>query len=368
VKVLAVDLVRVRLPFVEATVTSYGVETHREVALVRIVTAESEGWGEDVALPRPHYVAEYADASLDVLRHDLVPRLVEVADLTSADVREILAPVRGWNMAKAALCDAVLDAELRAAGRSLAQHLGLNRDRVPAGRVIGLHADVATTVEAALSAVAEGYRRLKIKIAPDRDHEVLTAVRRAVGDEIVLLADANAAYRREDASRLARLDSVGLAAIEQPLAIEDLSGHVNLARQIGIPIALDEPITSVAVALDALERGACTVMCVKPGRLGGILEARELVQQCERRDVATYCGGMYESGVGRRAAIAVAALEGMSIPGDLSASDRYVATDVTAPVRLVGSDLVVHQDPGIGPIPDSSTLADLGAVVEHLHR
>lgn len=362
----AVELVRVRLPYRRRVVTSYGVETHRDAVLVRVETDQGDGWGEDVALPTPGYVPEYADASVEVLRRYLVPRLLGAGEVEPATVARVLDEVRGWRLATAALVDAVLDVHLRSRGLSLARALGATRDRVEVGTVIGIGTDVEATVSAALEAVAAGYRRLKMKIAPGHDIEPVAAVRAAVGDHIVIQVDANGAYTLDDLDHLRRLEAAGVAAVEQPLAATDLVGHRELGRHLTIPIALDEPITSVDMALAALDLGACRVMCVKPGRLGGILEAARLVRICRDRGVDVWIGGMYETGIGRRVNLAVAALDGVTLPGDLSPPSNHLDRDVLTALEMVHGEIAVPAGPGFGPTPDPDHLSALGAVVERL--
>jgi O-succinylbenzoate synthase len=275
-------------------------------------------------------------------------------DLDPEAAGQAMAFVRGHRMAKAALELAVLDAWLRAAGRSLAAHLGATRDRVPAGVSVGIHDSVPELLDAVAGYLDQGYLRIKLKIEPGWDTEPVAAVRERFGGDLLLQVDANAAYTLADAGHLAALDRFGLLLIEQPLAEDDLAGHAELAGRLATPVCLDESITSAKVAVDAVAMGACRIVNVKAGRVGGYLEARRLHDACRPLGVPLWCGGMLETGLGRAANVALAALPGFTLPGDTSASDRYYRQDLTAPFVLEGGHLAVPQGPGIGvePLPD----------------
>jgi O-succinylbenzoate synthase len=353
VKLAEVELRRVRMPLVNPFRTSFGTQTSRDVLLVRVVTPDSEGWGECVALEEPAYSSEYVEGAQHVLRHHLLPRLLEAPEVTAAAVGPLLAGVKGHRMAKAALEAAVLDAELRASGTSLAHHLGAVRDAVDAGVSVGIMSSVGELLDSVDRYVDAGYRRVKLKIEPGWDLEPVAAVRRHIGD-VALWVDANAAYTLADADHLAQLDELGLQLIEQPLPEDDVAGHAALAQRLTTPVCLDESITSAHSAADAIARGACTVINVKAGRVGGYLEARRIHDVCAARAVPVWCGGMLETGIGRAANVALAALPNFTLPGDTSASDRYFATDLTEPFVLHDGRLRVPEGPGIGvtPLPD----------------
>ena len=281
----------------------------------------------------PFYSAEYVDGAAEVIRRFLFPRLAAVPVLTAAEVAPRLAPVRGHPMAKAAVELAILDAELRAAGVPLASHLGAVRDRVPAGVSVGIADSVAALLEAVAGYLAAGYLRIKLKIEPGWDVEVVRAVRREFG-AVPLQVDANAAYVAADIDRLAELDEFELLLIEQPLPEDDLCGHAELAGRLRTPVCLDESITSVGAAATAIGLGACRIVNIKAGRMGGYLEAVRVHDLCAARGVPVWCGAMLETGVGRAANVALATLPNFTLPGDISASERYFETDVTAPFVL----------------------------------
>jgi len=366
-RIEAVELVRLQLPFVSPFRTSFGVQTGRDVVLVRVVGDGVEGWGENVAGEEPLYSAEFVEASILALRHHLVPRLLAAGDVTPFDVARVLAPVRGWEMAKAAVETAVLDAELRRQQVSLADWLGGARRRIPVGVSVGLHDHIDQTVTAVARYLEQGYVRIKLKIEPGCDVDLVRAVRAAIGPDVMLQVDANAAYTLADARHLARLDVFDLLLIEQPLAEHDLRQHAQLAQMLRTPVCLDESITSVQVAADALALGACSVINIKPGRVGGLLEARRIHDLCQANGVPVWCGGMLETGVGRAANLALASLPGFTLPPDLSASSRYFAHDITRPFELVDGCLEVPTGPGVGVVPDPQALRDLDTTVERLH-
>ena len=353
-KLDAVELRRIGLPLVAPFRTSFGTETHRDVLLVRAVTPDSEGWGECVAMSEPLYSSEFVDGAQAVVRDHLLPRLFALDDVTATAVGERFHPVKGHPMAKAAVEAAVLDAELRAAGVRLADHLGAVREAVDAGVSVGIMDSIPALLDAVEGYLAEGYRRIKLKIEPGWDVEPVRAVRERFGDDVLLQTDANTAYTLADAPQLAKLDPFGLLLIEQPLDEEDILGHAKLARLIRTPVCLDESITSARIAAAAIELGACAIVNIKPGRVGGYLEARRIHDVCAANGIPVWCGGMLETGIGRAANVALAALPNFTLPGDTSASGRYFATDVTTPFVLEDGRLRVPTAPGIGvdPIPD----------------
>jgi O-succinylbenzoate synthase len=257
-------------------------------------------------------------------------------------------------MAKAALETAILDAELREQGRPLARELGAVHERVPCGVSVGIMDSIPELLDAVEGYIAEGYLRIKLKIQPGWDVEPVRAVRERFGDDVLLQVDANTAYTVADARHLARLDPFGLLLIEQPLDEEDILGHAQLAKTVRTPICLDESITSARAAADAIKLGACEIVNIKPGRVGGYLESKRIHDVCVAHGVPVWCGGMLETGLGRAANVALAALPGFTLPGDTSASGRYYRTDITEPFVLDDGHLSVPTGPGIGvtPLPD----------------
>ena len=366
VKLTALELRRIALPLVVPFRTSFGTQTDREILLVRAVTPDGDGWGECVALSEPLYSSEYVDGAEHVIRHHLAPRLFACDALTAATVAPALGAVRGHRMAKAALEAAVLDAELRAAGVSLADHLGAVRDAVDAGVSVGIAGSAAELLDAVSTYLDAGYRRIKLKIEPGWDLEPVRAVRERFGDDLMLQVDANTAYTLADARHLARLDAFDLLLIEQPLPEDDLVGHAALAELLSTPVCLDESIESAGHAAAAISMGACSIVNVKPGRVGGYLEARRIHDLCAAHGIPVWCGGMLETGVGRAANVALAALPNFTLPGDLSASDRYYREDITEPFVLEDGRLRVPTGPGIGVTPVADRLDAVTTSVETL--
>jgi o-succinylbenzoate synthase len=356
-KLTGVELRRIQMPLVSPFRTSFGTETRRDVLLLRAVTDEAEGWGECVAMSDPLYSSEYVDAAADVLTRFFIPAVAGAERLDAYAVGRVLAPFKGHRMAKAALEMAVLDAELRAAGRPLARELGASRDRVPCGVSVGIMNSIGELLDAVGGYLDAGYVRIKLKIEPGWDVEPVRAVRERFGDDILLQVDANTAYTLADARQLARLDPFDLLLIEQPLDEEDVLGHAALSKVIRTPVCLDESITSARAAADAIRLGACEIVNIKPGRVGGYLEARRIHDVCVAHNIPVWCGGMLETGIGRAANVALAALPGFTLPGDTSASDRYFRTDVTAPFVLQDGHLPVPTGPGLGvdPLPEVLT-------------
>lgn len=338
----AVELVRVRLPLRRPFTTSFGTTAEKDCVLVRALGDDgAEGWGECVAGTRPDYSGEWTEGAWLLLRDVLAP-----AALAGGD-----PGVRGNPMARAALEVALLDLDLRRRGVSLSAHLGGVRSRVACGVSLGIERSIDDLLAEVSRFVAAGYRRVKLKIEPGRDVEVVRAVREAF-PTVPLSADANAAYQPSDAEHLAGLDAFGLEYLEQPLGEEHLVGHADLQARMETPLCLDETITSATVAREAIRLGACRVINIKLGRVGGIGEAVRIHDAAAEEDVPVWCGGMLETGVGRAANLALASLPNFRLPGDTSASDRYFAEDLTEPF-VVDPDgtMAVPQGPGIGVTP-----------------
>jgi O-succinylbenzoate synthase len=347
---MSIDVIRLHrlnVPLVRPFRTSFGTESVRDVILVEAVSSDGvHGWGECVTMSWPGYSYEYGNSAIAVMEEHLLPALggaIEEGD--PEEIRTAMDVVRGHPMAKAALSTALLDVWLREREMSLGSYLGAVRTRVDCGVSVGIPA--TESVEALLEEVAgyidAGYRRIKLKIEPGWDIAPVSAVR-AMWPDMPLQTDANQAYTRADAAHLALLDEYDLLLHEQPLEEEDWYGHVLMSRACRTPICMDESIHSVASADSALEFGAASIINIKPGRVGGYLTARD---------------GMLETGIGRAANVALAALPGFTLPGDTSASSRYYEVDVTEPFVLDDGQLDVPTGPGIGVDPLPDVLADL---------
>jgi O-succinylbenzoate synthase len=352
-----VELVRARIDLVSPFRTSFGTQTDRELLYVRVIDDDAEGWGECVAMSQPAYSAEYVDGCARVIERFLLPLIGPRA--TAEGFVEAARAIRGNLMAKAAVEAALLDRQLRLAGVSLAQYLGATKDRVASGVSVGIQPTIDDLIRVVAGYLDDGYLRIKLKIEPGADIEQVRAVRRAFGDDLLLQVDANAAYAVGDAEHLARLDEFNLLLIEQPLPEEDVVGHVELARALRTPICLDESITSWEVARGALDIGACSIINIKPGRVGGFIESKRIHDLCLGRGVPVWCGGMLETGVGRAANLALAALPGFTLPGDTSASNRYFVRDVTEPFILEDGHLRVPAVPGASRHPEPAILDEM---------
>ncbi|MGW9167756.1 o-succinylbenzoate synthase [Agromyces sp. NPDC055658] len=384
-RIETIALHRIEVPLVRPFETSFGRETVREALLVHVSTDAGEGWGECVAGREPFYSSEYVDGAASVIERFLGPALLDatahrhahdaahhaadtagVAGAASAEgpgtrgasvplarsVAGTLAFVAGHRMAKAALESAVLDAELRAQGRSMAEAFGAEREWVDCGVSVGIAPTLEELLDEVTGYLEDGYRRIKLKIKPGWDVLPVAAVRELMGRDGLLQVDANTAYTGDDIPLLASLDAFDLLLIEQPFAEEDIATHARLAAACETPVCLDESILDAATAVDAIDRGATSVVNIKPGRMGGYLEALRVHDACRELDVPVWCGGMLETGIGRAANVALAALPGFALPGDTSASDRYYADDVTEPFVLGDGEhrgqLRVPGGPGTG--------------------
>jgi o-succinylbenzoate synthase len=360
-----VELRRIAMPLVRPFRTSFGTEVERDILLVRVELSDSsggrsdtvEGWGECVAGTEPTYSAEYVDGAQQVTIQHLLPRLLAAGPIEAADVAPTLAAVHGHPMAKAALEMAVLDAQLRAADRSFADFLGAERSTIPSGVSVGIHDTIDALLASVEGYVDDGYVRIKLKIEPGSDIDQVAAVRELIGPDTPLQVDANTAYRRTDGTHLARLDAFDLLLIEQPLPEDDIVGHAQLAAEVATPICLDESLVSAAGTADAIDLGACEIANIKPGRVGGYLEAVRIHDLCVARGIPVWCGGMLETGIGRAANAALAALPGFTLPGDISASTRFYSRDiVTDPITITDGHVTVPTTPGLGFDLDRSFL------------
>lgn len=356
-----IRMYRLDMPLVRPFRTSFGTQETRDVLLLQAITDDGiSGWAECVAMEWPGYSYEYVDGAVDVLAEHLIPAAVADGTIDPHVVHRRLARLMGHPMAKAALETAVLDAWLRTERRSLADYLGAVRTEVDCGVSVGIPVDesIDSLLEEVSGYVDAGYRRIKLKIQPGWDLRAVRAVREAWPD-IPLQTDANQAYTRDDGPVLAAMDPYDLLLVEQPLPEDDLLGHAMLAQQISTPVCLDESIISLASADTAIAFKAASIINIKPGRVSGYLEAREIHDLCLERGIPVWCGGMLETGIGRAANVALAALPGFTLPGDTSASSRYYAVDITPPFILDDGRLRVPSDPGIGVEPIPAILDEL---------
>jgi O-succinylbenzoate synthase len=360
-----IDEIRLRRAHIELVApfrTSFGVETARELLYLEVVGDGVIGWGECTAMSEPMYSSEYVDGCEDVLRKFLLPKVTTRS--TAQSFNESVSGIRGHFMAKAVLETALLDHQLRCEGRSFASFMGATQSRVRSGVSVGIQPTIDDLLRVVQKYLDDGYLRIKLKIEPGFDIEPVRAVRSTFGDRLLLQVDANSAYGLEDADHLAKLDPFDLLLIEQPLPEEQMAAHAQLAKHVRTPICLDESILSVEVARDALDIGACSIINIKPGRVGGYLEAKKIHDLCYSRGVPVWCGGMLETGIGRAANLALAAMPGFTLPGDTSASARYFKRDVTTPFVLRDGHLDVPTGAGIGVDPDLALLDSMTSRVD----
>jgi len=348
-KIERVELHHIELPLVHPFETSFGREVNRPCILVAVHADGLTGWGECVAGAGPWYSYETIETAWHVLRDFLVPAVLGREVTSPADVVDRFRPVRGHPMARAALENGVWDLLAQAEGVPLAYMLGGRRDRVQVGVSIGIEPTLEVLLERVARYVDEGYGRVKLKIKPGWDVAVVRAVRERWPD-LPLQVDANSAYTLADAPLLRELDQFDLLLIEQPLHHDDLVDHARLQAQLRTPICLDESIHSPQHARWALDIGACRVINIKVGRVGGLTAARQIHDLCAERGVPVWCGGMLETNVGRAANVALATLPNFALPGDISASARYYREDIAEPNFLLNEDstLSVPAGPGLG--------------------
>ena len=379
VTVRAVEIVTVPMQPIRPLRTARGSSAPREVLLVHVRAEEAEGWAEVAVEPAPTYASEFTAEARLVLAEHLVPLAWAGPTGDGTALASHLARIRGHHAARAALELAVLDAQLRAEGRALADWLGVTPDQaavgVPAGAALGLPRaahDVSELLAEADEALAAGAARLRVKVAPGVAAAPLRSLRAHLGDAVALQVDANGSFRLDDADHLDELralDEVGLACIEQPLAPDDLVGHAHLATLLHTPICLDEPLTSVGALEAAAALGACAVVCCKPGRVGGWPAARRFLSRSAELGLGAWVGGMHESAIGRAANLALAATlvdtEGALAP-DLDPRGRFDPDldDPRLPAPGPGTRRVaVPSGPGVGAAPPPSLLVGAGVDV-----
>ncbi len=348
-KIEQITLYRLRMNLRSPFETSFGRAVTRECILLEIASEGITGYGECVADADPGYSYETAGTAWHILR-DFIAPVVLGQDLTgSDDFQQRVAFIRGHNMAKAGLEMALWDLAGKADGRSLRQLLGGIHDRVAVGVSVGIQASPEALVETVGGYLSQSYQRIKIKIKPGRDVAEAQAVRRAF-PSTQLQVDANSAYTLETAQTLKPLDDLDLLLIEQPLDEDDLWDHSRLQPQFRTPLCLDESIVSLRHTRQALEMGACRIINIKAGRVGGLSQAVAIHDLCQARGIPVWCGGMLETGVGRAANLALASLPNFALPGDISATDRYYAEDITEQRFVLNNDstISVPDAPGLG--------------------
>lgn len=329
--------------------TSFGTVQNKKFYVVK-VTDESGvvGYGEGVAFEAPWYTEETVKTSLHMIEDFLAPLLLHKEISHPDEVSELFSPIRRNQMAKASLEGAVWDIYAKLKGVSLAQAIGGTRTAIDVGISIGIQPTMEEQLDVVGKFLAEGYKRIKVKIKPGWDVEVVKAIRERFGD-VPLMVDANSVYTLEEAAHLQKLDPYNLLMIEQPLAVDDIIDHAKLQKIIQTPICLDESIASFDDARKAVEIGACKVINIKIGRVGGISVAKKIHDYCFDKGIDVWCGGMLEAGIGRAHCVAITSLPGFTLPGDTAASSRYWEEDIINPeVTVQDGKIIVPTDVGLG--------------------
>lgn len=346
-KIEGVDVRLIRLPLIEPFETSFGKIDSRLIFLVCLEAEGLRGWGEVVAEEEPLYSYETVNTALHVIRDFLGPALLTEPIYGIDDLVKRLSPFRGHNMAKAGLELAYMDLLAQASEQSLSALIGGELKRVAVGVSLGIQPTISRLLERVEKYLRLGYQRIKLKIKPGWDLDVVDEVRRKY-PHILLSVDANAAYTFSDADHLKMLDDFNLLMIEQPLQYDDLMDHARLQEMMKTSLCLDESIVNQRQARLALELDSCRIINIKVGRVGGYSEVLGIHDLCVARNIPVWCGGMLESGIGRAHNIAIASLKGFSLPGDISASSRYFERDVISPEVTVDPDGTVAVPDRVG--------------------
>jgi o-succinylbenzoate synthase len=346
----SVELREIRLPLIHFFETSFGRTTERRILLARVTEKDgAEGWGECTAGEGPFYSDEWTGTAWTTITTFLAPMVVGKEIDSAANTWELMGPVRGHRMAKAAIETACWDLEARSLGLPLWKHLGGVHAEISSGVSIGIQEEPSALIAKIEKELAAGYQRIKIKIKPGWDLQIIAQVREKFPG-IRLMADANSAYTLADAALFKEMDEFNLMMIEQPLAHDDIFDHAQLQKQLETPVCLDESIRSNADAEHAIQLGATRIINLKLGRVGGHAQAKKVERVCRENNIPVWCGGMLESGIGRAHNIGMATLEGFTLPGDVSASARYWQEDIIDPPVTVTArgTIVAPQKPGLG--------------------
>ncbi|MFT9486195.1 MAG: o-succinylbenzoate synthase [Tepidibacillus sp.] len=346
---------RMKKPFT----TSFGTQQDKEFILVEVKNTDGlSGWGESVAFTEPLYKEETVKTNWHIMEDFLIPLLLKEPISHPDQVSERFAHIKGNYMAKSALEGAVWDLYAKEKGIPLAKALGGEKKTIEVGISIGIQKSIDQLLQVIEQHVNEGYKRIKVKIKPNWDIEVIRAIRQKFPD-IQLMADANSAYTLADVDHLAKLDEFNLMMIEQPLAHDDIIDHAELQAKIKTPICLDESIHSAEDVRKAIKLGSCKIINIKIGRVGGLTEAKKIHDLCQKNGIPVWCGGMLEAGVGRAHNIAITTLSNFTMPGDTAASSRYWEEDIIDPEVTVENGVIFIPDrPGIGYEPNREKIEE----------
>jgi O-succinylbenzoate synthase len=348
-KIETITLREIRMPLVHFFETSFGRVYSRRILLLTAGCEGVEGWGECVAGEDPYYSSEWIETAWATIKEYLAPAVLGRPLTAAHEVAGLMAKVRGHRMAKAAIENAAWDAEAKQKQQPLWKLLGGTTREIQCGVSIGIQDSIEQLLEKIETELAAGYRRIKVKVKPGWDINVLERIRLRWPD-ILLSCDANSAYRLDEVEHLRKFDRFGLLMIEQPLWNDDIFYHARLQRELKTAICLDESIRHARDAATAVETGACRIVNVKVGRVGGFSEARKVHDVCQDNNIPVWCGGMLETGVGRAHNIALSTLQNFRLPGDVSASKRYWAEDIIEPEVVVSPQgtITVSDEPGTG--------------------
>ena len=358
-KIDSITLYHIRLPLVTPFETSFGRIDHKECILVELRADDLIGFGESAVERDPGYNYETVGTAWHILKEFVAPLILGQDVLDAADFQRRVAGIRGHHLTKAGVEMALWDLFGKRDGKSLKEMFGGEREKVEVGVSIGIQESASILARSAEGYVKQGYKRIKIKIKPGRDVKDTFAVREAFPD-IRLQVDANSAYTLETSDALQPLDQLDLLLIEQPLFEDDIWDHRKLQEKFKTPICLDESVISPRHARYAIEMKACRIINIKPGRVGGLSQGLEIHAMCRAQDMPVWCGGMLETGVGRASNLALASLPGFSLPGDISASDRYFSRDITHERFTLNSDSTINvpTGPGLGVTVDNGALQE----------
>ena len=350
VKIKQIELIEIQMPLVHFFETSFGRTYERRIILARVEDEDGfEGWGECTCGEIPSYSEEWTDSCWETLQKVLVPMILGKEFTNASDVWGLMEKVRGNRMSKATLETAIWDLEARKLDVPLWRHLGGTQKEITCGVSIGIQDSIEQLLEKIQTELDAGYRRIKVKIAPHWDFDVIKKIREKFGF-ILLMGDANSAYSLGDIDLFKKMDDFDLMMFEQPLRHSDIFDHAELQKEISTPICLDESIHSPADAMQAIEMKACKIINIKLGRVGGHKEAKLIEKVCRNSNIPVWCGGMLEAGIGRSHNIAMSTLSGFTLPGDVSASKRYWHKDIIEPEVTVSENGMIKASeiPGIG--------------------
>ncbi len=348
-KIEAITLREIHMPLVHFFETSFGRTYSRRILLITVHSEGVDGWAESVVGEDPFYSSEWIETAWPTLMQYLIPALLGKSVESARDCAALFAKVRAHRMAKAGLENALWDAEARQRQMPLWKLLGGTRREIPCGVSIGIQDSIEQLLDKIQIELAAGYRRIKIKVKPGWDVNVLEKIRSRWAD-VTLSCDANSAYTLDQVEHLREFDQFNLLMIEQPLWNDDIYYHARLQKELRTSICLDESIVSVRSAAFAVDTGACRIINVKVGRVGGFAEALKIHDLCHANKIPVWCGGMLETGIGRAHNIALSTLQNFSLPGDVSASKRYWKEDIIDPEVEVSSNgmIAISDQPGTG--------------------